>query len=204
MYILPVYSTVSLLLSGTVETDKRTIGGYLDIINNILHASNGADGTPGSDGNIGGRTDTEKGGGTLGGSPSEGTWVEEFSGRLYDTPWKSGGGGQGGNAYGAQGEPGETLADTYEEDKAGSESSSHIYIGAKGGDGATPIKPDTPSSIGTGGSAGHGGGGGGTGGTVTITASSVLQATRYWSNPGKGAPGSPGGDGAPGGIIIYL
>lgn len=179
-------------------------GGYLDIINNVLYAGSGQSGTYGSPGNVGGRTETSKGGGVLGGDPASGRWVDVYISDRYTAPWKSGGGGQGGNAYGAAGEAGETMVDTYEEDYANKVDSAHGYKGAKGGDGATPIKPSSPSNIGTGGSAGHGGGGGGTGAAFWFRASSILLSAGVWSNPGKGGAGGRGGDGAPGGIIIYL
>lgn len=191
---------------GTYTSANGTVidGGYYDIINNVLYAGSGESGTSGGSGQIGGKTDTEKGGGPLGGNAAAGTWVDTYRSRLYSIPWKSGGGGQGGNAYGQAGEAGETMTDTFAEDYSAGSTSAHIYKGAKGGDGATPIKPPTPAAIGTGGAAGHGGGGGATGATFSMTASSLEIHVRLLSYGGKAGNGGEAGDGAPGGIIIYL
>lgn len=179
--------------------------GYLDIINGVLYAIGGENGTEGERGHAGADTTVGYGNGPLGGSPATGTWIlEYYYGTLAETPWKCGGGGQGGNAYGAVGEAGETQVDTYAEDFANKQTSAKFLTGSKGGNGATPKTPQAPATLGSGGHAGHGGGGGGTGGTFHCTPPSVLLSSSGRIPGGKKGLGGKGGDGAPGGIIIYL
>lgn len=179
-------------------------GGYLDIINNVLYAHVGENGIAGGNGFIGGETDVSPGNGFLSSEPSSGTWNYNYQGNNWPSPFRTGGGGQGGNAYGAQGLIGEKVENTYNEDVSASKTSTHINHGSSGGDGAEPIAPSQAQKIGQGGQGGHGGGGGGTGGSFSLVFAAPYIVVTASSAGGKGANGSKGGDGAPGGIIIYL
>lgn len=173
----------------TSENGVIPDGGYMDIINNVLYASKGAHGQNGENGKIGAPDVNSRGGGKLGGYPSTGAfYVPELK---VSAPFESGGGGQGGGAYGKVGGAGETVE------------SGKSDLSCRGGDGATPYANPKPKKIGCGGDGGHGGGGGGTGGTMTVNVSRFSSVT-IWSTGGAGGLGSNGSDGADGGIIIYL
>ena len=171
----------------TSENGVIPDGGYMDIINNVLYATKGTHGEKGGDGYLGAPNVNSKGGGELGGSPSSGAFyiLNGYS------AFTSGGGGQGGNAYGKQGGAGETVPN------------GKTDMSCQGGIGATPSANSKPTKIGCGGDGGHGGGGGGTGGTMTVNVGRFLSATIY-SKGGAGGQGSKGSDGADGGIIIYM
>lgn len=162
--------------------------GYMDIINNILYATKGDSGANGGNGRPGAPDEYSRGGGNLGGNPSSGSFhIAEAYASFY-----AGGGGQGGDAYGAVGGPGETVS-----------GGDVMAMECHGGDGANATASPKPTKVGCGGTGGNGGGGGGTGGTMTVDVSSFWAAT-IKSIGGKGGLGSKGSDGADGGIIIYM
>lgn len=173
--------------SYTSENGVIPDGGYLDIINNVLYAQKGIHGQRGENGYLGAPDVNSRGGGDLGGYPSSGSF---YVSGIYSA-FTSGGGGQGGDAYGKQGGAGETVPD------------GKTNISCHGGTGATPVANPKSTKIGCGGDGGHGGGGGGTGGTMTVDVSGFL-AVPVLSKGGSGGLGSKGSDGADGGIIIFM
>lgn len=177
-------------------------GGYLDIINNVLYAAVGDSGSAGENGFVGGQTEL-----SYGFAKQDNLRAANSSGRWYRTyvenDWLSGGGGQGGYAFGVAGELGEVQENKYAEYKAERVNDPHYFKGSYGGNGATPINAANAVNIGCGGQGGHGGGGGGTGGSVYASLLNWNSAALYTVG-GKGGNGGRGGNGAPGGIVIYM
>ena len=163
-------------------------GGYMDIINNVLYATSGAHGEKGGIGRAGASDTSSRGGGPLGGDPSSGRMII----LRQDPRFFSGGGGQGGDAYGKQGGAGETVPN------------GKTSMSCDGGVGATPVPSPKPTKIGCGGDGGHGGGGGGTGGALSVEVGGRFLSATIYCRGGSGGLGSKGSDGADGGIIIYM
>lgn len=188
----------------TTAGGQNNGGGYVDIETGVTYGADGSIGTPGGRGGDGAtwseaRKPHE---GEAIGEDGEGAGVFADGGRggapqliyygqvIYDdgrrdnaaAQIRSGGGG-GGSAKGA---PGGNAADA-------------------GGRGADAAPAADGQAYGCGGSGGHGGGGaGGAGGVLAATNEQYANTYHVNGSPGGIAGlGSPGGDGAPGCVIIY-
>ncbi len=176
----------------TTASGLRSENGYVNLFTGEVYALPGSDGIPGGNGAS---------------EMSEGTDVI-FNGKTY-RPGKQGaskedsnlwgdvfgdGGYGGGAAAGKRGGDGG-------DGNARMDGQSGRGVGGYGGDGATPVDGENASRYGCGGHGGHGGGGGGGGGSGSGT---IDGGGRKNGTPGNGAIGSPGGNAAPGCILIYL
>lgn len=170
--------------SYTSANGERSETGYVNLFTGEVYALPGVDGVPGGDGT---NSSNEGKSITFDGK----TWIPGRQGASYSTNAGNGDGGYGGGpAVGANGENG-----------SDGRANSNGGYGGPGGDGGTPMPGKKGASLGSGGSGGHGGGGGGNGGYGSGPEDKDRMSN---GSPGDGAPGSNGGDAAPGCIILYL
>lgn len=177
--------------------------GFVEEVSGIQYALPGKDGVAGSAGTTGGSGNqwgpeaettsvTYEGQTWYSGATGKIKYLVNSSDKVTVVAWGGGGGGAAVGANGADGTQGSVSI-------VSSLESQYTADGGVGGNGAAPtIQPQSAATYGSAGNGGHGGGGGGGGGGVLES-----YGVNWGGEAGTGAAGTPGGDGAPGCVLVY-